>query len=242
MTGANTHISPCVCRTEQLYQKVMSLWHQLHVNMKSVVSWHYLLKDIRTVSEWTLDTVRLQQRLSVLLCSVPVCPVLIFVLCVSRFAVSLRQSASRSWTTWSLSWPTSCPTAERALCSRRVKDGSWSLRSSRPSSSAGTCWSTWRPVRLQQPCGNTDHLMLMRCQLVFTSLSLSPVEKDESVSRLYLTELHNITLRLKDTEQRLLSGIQTPAPSRRSADGAGSNSVQIAEQEVSLGPPAGCRQ
>lgn len=49
----------CVYRTEQLYQKVMSLWHQLHINMKSVVSWHYLLKDIRTVSGWNLDTVRL---------------------------------------------------------------------------------------------------------------------------------------------------------------------------------------
>lgn len=47
----------CVCRAEQLYQKVMSLWHQLHVNMKSVVSWHYLLKDIRNVSGWNLDTV-----------------------------------------------------------------------------------------------------------------------------------------------------------------------------------------
>ncbi|XP_075995247.1 microtubule-actin cross-linking factor 1 isoform X3 [Genypterus blacodes] len=47
-------------RMEQLYQKVMSLWHQLHVNMKSVVSWHYLLKDIRTVSAWNLDTVRRQ--------------------------------------------------------------------------------------------------------------------------------------------------------------------------------------
>lgn len=46
-----------IYRTEQLYQKVMSLWHQLHVNMKSVVSWHYLLKDIRTVSGWNLDTV-----------------------------------------------------------------------------------------------------------------------------------------------------------------------------------------
>uniref|UniRef100_A0A3Q2WWT3 Microtubule actin crosslinking factor 1 n=1 Tax=Haplochromis burtoni TaxID=8153 RepID=A0A3Q2WWT3_HAPBU len=45
-------------RAEQLYQKVMSLWHQLHVNMKSVVSWHYLLKDIKTVSGWNLDTVR----------------------------------------------------------------------------------------------------------------------------------------------------------------------------------------
>ncbi|CAN9504242.1 unnamed protein product [Ophioblennius macclurei] len=47
-------------RTEQLYQKVMSLWHQLHVNMKGVVSWHYLLKDVRTVNEWSLDTVRSQ--------------------------------------------------------------------------------------------------------------------------------------------------------------------------------------
>uniref|UniRef100_A0A8D0CB01 SH3 domain-containing protein n=1 Tax=Salvator merianae TaxID=96440 RepID=A0A8D0CB01_SALMN len=33
-------------RVEQLYQKVMSLWHQLHVNMKSLVSWNYLRKDI----------------------------------------------------------------------------------------------------------------------------------------------------------------------------------------------------
>lgn len=48
----------CVCRAEQLYQKVMSLWHQLHVNMKSVVSWNYLQKDIRAVSGWNLDTVR----------------------------------------------------------------------------------------------------------------------------------------------------------------------------------------
>lgn len=41
-----------------MYQKVMSLWHQLHLNMKSVVSWHYLLKDVGTVSGWTLDVVR----------------------------------------------------------------------------------------------------------------------------------------------------------------------------------------
>uniref|UniRef100_A0A4W5Q0N5 Microtubule actin crosslinking factor 1 n=1 Tax=Hucho hucho TaxID=62062 RepID=A0A4W5Q0N5_9TELE len=45
-------------RMEQLYQSVMSLWHNLHVNMKSVVSWHYLQKDISTVSSWSLDTVR----------------------------------------------------------------------------------------------------------------------------------------------------------------------------------------
>uniref|UniRef100_H2SL43 Microtubule actin crosslinking factor 1 n=1 Tax=Takifugu rubripes TaxID=31033 RepID=H2SL43_TAKRU len=47
-------------RVEQLYQKVMSLWHQQHVNMKSVVSWHYLLKDIRNISGWNVDTVRCQ--------------------------------------------------------------------------------------------------------------------------------------------------------------------------------------
>lgn len=46
-----------VCRMEQLYQNVMSLWHQLHMNMKSVVSWHYLQKDISNISSWTLDTV-----------------------------------------------------------------------------------------------------------------------------------------------------------------------------------------
>ncbi|XP_059365706.1 microtubule-actin cross-linking factor 1, isoforms 1/2/3/4 isoform X14 [Carassius carassius] len=47
-------------RMEQMYQNVMSLWHQLHVNMKSVVSWHYLQKDIRNISSWSLDTMRLQ--------------------------------------------------------------------------------------------------------------------------------------------------------------------------------------
>uniref|UniRef100_A0A672SX36 Microtubule actin crosslinking factor 1 n=1 Tax=Sinocyclocheilus grahami TaxID=75366 RepID=A0A672SX36_SINGR len=47
-------------RMEQMYQNVMSLWHQLHVNMKSGVSWHYLQKDIRNISSWSLDTMRLQ--------------------------------------------------------------------------------------------------------------------------------------------------------------------------------------
>ncbi|XP_051948301.1 microtubule-actin cross-linking factor 1-like [Xyrauchen texanus] len=46
-------------RMEQMYQNVMSLWHQLHVNMKSVVSWHYLQKDIRNISSWSLDTMHL---------------------------------------------------------------------------------------------------------------------------------------------------------------------------------------
>lgn len=76
----------CVYRAEQLYQKVMSLWHELHVNMKSVVSWNYLLKDIRTVSEWNLDTVRL------CVC-VRRCSVLFLFLCSAVLTFSLRPFA-----------------------------------------------------------------------------------------------------------------------------------------------------
>ncbi|XP_042296325.1 microtubule-actin cross-linking factor 1 isoform X12 [Sceloporus undulatus] len=46
------------CRVEQLYQKVMSLWHQLHVNMKSLVSWNYLRKDISMVQGWNVEKLR----------------------------------------------------------------------------------------------------------------------------------------------------------------------------------------
>ncbi|XP_041090094.1 microtubule-actin cross-linking factor 1, isoforms 1/2/3/5-like isoform X1 [Polyodon spathula] len=49
-----------VTRIEQQYQNVMTLWHQLHVNMKSVVSWNYLHKDIQNICSWTLDTVKTQ--------------------------------------------------------------------------------------------------------------------------------------------------------------------------------------
>nr|XP_033809538.1 microtubule-actin cross-linking factor 1 isoform X13 [Geotrypetes seraphini] len=45
-------------RVEQLYQKVMSLWHQLHVNTKSLISWNYLQKDIQMVQEWTMEKLR----------------------------------------------------------------------------------------------------------------------------------------------------------------------------------------
>ncbi|XP_053459744.1 dystonin isoform X25 [Nycticebus coucang] len=33
-------------RIEQQYQNVLTLWHESHVNMKSVVSWHYLINEI----------------------------------------------------------------------------------------------------------------------------------------------------------------------------------------------------
>ncbi|CAB1420218.1 unnamed protein product [Pleuronectes platessa] len=160
-------------RTEQLYQKVMSLWHQLHVNMKSVVSWHYLLKDVRTVSTWNLDTVR---------CQSPTERQQVLDHLESHLADFLSDSKESALFT----------PAERRELEKDVQQA-------------------------QQHC--QDLL-----------LNMETAEKDESVSRSYLSELQNISLRLNEAEQRLVRGIQTPPPSRLSGDTV-DNTVQIAEQE-----------
>ncbi|XP_056670298.1 dystonin isoform X31 [Monodelphis domestica] len=36
-------------RIEQQFQNVLALWHESHINMKSVVSWHYLVNEIDTI-------------------------------------------------------------------------------------------------------------------------------------------------------------------------------------------------
>nr|XP_032815510.1 plectin isoform X13 [Petromyzon marinus] len=43
-------------RMDQSYQNSMTLWHQLHVNMKSVISYLYLTKDIECIRSWTVTT------------------------------------------------------------------------------------------------------------------------------------------------------------------------------------------
>ncbi|NXB00198.1 MACF1 factor, partial [Cnemophilus loriae] len=45
-------------RVEQLYQKVMALWHQLHVNTKSLISWNYLRKDVALVQSFSMEKLR----------------------------------------------------------------------------------------------------------------------------------------------------------------------------------------
>ncbi|NXW90485.1 MACF1 factor, partial [Alopecoenas beccarii] len=45
-------------RVEQLYQKVMTLWHQLHMNTKSLISWNYLRKDITLVQSFSMEKLR----------------------------------------------------------------------------------------------------------------------------------------------------------------------------------------
>eukprot|EP00063_Salmo_salar_P058160 XP_014032995.1 PREDICTED: microtubule-actin cross-linking factor 1-like isoform X24 [Salmo salar] len=160
-------------RMEQLYQNVMSLWHNLHVSMKSVVSWHYLQKDIRTVSSWSLDTVRSQP---------PVARDQALDHLEAHLADFLSDSKESALFT---------PTERREL----ERDA---------------------------------HTAQEHCQDLL--VNMETVEKDESVSRSYLSELQNIKLRLEEAEQRLMRGIQTPPPSNRSGDSV-DNTVQIAEQE-----------
>ncbi|KAK6323662.1 hypothetical protein J4Q44_G00060010 [Coregonus suidteri] len=160
-------------RMEQLYQNVMSLWHQLHVNMKSVVSWHYLQKDIRTVSSWSLDTVRSQppverdQALDHLEAH------------LADFLSDSKESAVFN------------PTERREL----ERDA---------------------------------HTAQEHCQDLL--VNMETVEKDESVSRSYLSELQNIQLRLEEAEQKLMRGIQTLPPGNLSGNRV-DNTVQIAEHE-----------
>ncbi|KAG7462800.1 hypothetical protein MATL_G00188590 [Megalops atlanticus] len=45
-------------RIEQLYQNVLALWHQSHVNMKSVVSWHYLMTDIQAIRKANVASIK----------------------------------------------------------------------------------------------------------------------------------------------------------------------------------------
>uniref|UniRef100_A0A672SPZ7 Dystonin n=1 Tax=Sinocyclocheilus grahami TaxID=75366 RepID=A0A672SPZ7_SINGR len=49
----NKEATEMASRIEQLYQNALALWHHSHINMKSVVSWHYLMTDIRTIRKST---------------------------------------------------------------------------------------------------------------------------------------------------------------------------------------------
>ncbi|RXM29988.1 Dystonin, partial [Acipenser ruthenus] len=47
-----------VSRIEQLYQNVLTLWHHSHINMKSVVSWHYLMNDIEAIQNSNVASIK----------------------------------------------------------------------------------------------------------------------------------------------------------------------------------------
>nr|XP_029519420.1 microtubule-actin cross-linking factor 1 isoform X1 [Oncorhynchus nerka] len=160
-------------RMEQLYQNVMSLWHNLHVSMKSVVSWHYLQKDIRTVASWSLDTVR------------------------SQTPVARDQALNHL----------------EAHLADFLSDSKESI--------------LFNPAERRE-LERDAHTAQEHCQDLL--VNMETVEKDESVSRSYLSELQNIKLRLEEAEQKLMRGIQTLPPSNLSGNSV-DNTVQIAEQE-----------
>ncbi|TRY65247.1 hypothetical protein DNTS_014059, partial [Danionella cerebrum] len=54
----NKEATEMASRMEQLYQNVLTLWHHSHVNMKSVVSWHYLKNDMRSIRKSTVASIK----------------------------------------------------------------------------------------------------------------------------------------------------------------------------------------
>lgn len=53
-------------RIEQQFQNVLALWHESHVNMKSVVSWHYLTNEIEAVRAGNVASVCIMSTMGLL--------------------------------------------------------------------------------------------------------------------------------------------------------------------------------
>ncbi|KAI2516361.1 microtubule actin crosslinking factor 1, partial [Homo sapiens] len=161
-------------RVEQSYQKVMALWHQLHVNTKSLISWNYLRKDLDLVQTWNLE--------------------------------KLRSSA-----------PGECHQIMKNL-QAHYEDF---LQDSRDS----VLFSVADRLRLEEE--------VEACKARFQHLmkSMENEDKEETVAKMYISELKNIRLRLEEYEQRVVKRIQSLASSRTDRDAWQDNALRIAEQE-----------
>lgn len=69
-------------------------------------------------------------------------------------------------------------------------------------------------------------VLIVFCACAFTE------DKEETVAKMYISELKNIRLRLEECEQRLVKRIQTPASSGTDRDAWQASALRIAEQEV----------
>uniref|UniRef100_A0A7N4PBQ1 Plectin n=1 Tax=Sarcophilus harrisii TaxID=9305 RepID=A0A7N4PBQ1_SARHA len=54
----NKEAQEAVSRLEGLHQTLESLWHQLHVDMKSLLAWQCLTREIQLIRSWSLVTFR----------------------------------------------------------------------------------------------------------------------------------------------------------------------------------------
>ncbi|KAJ1063908.1 hypothetical protein K5549_009220 [Capra hircus] len=138
-------------RVEQSYQKVMALWHQLHVNTKSLISWNYLRKDLDLVKTWNLE--------------------------------KLRSSA---------------PGEYHQVMKNLQAHYEDFLQESRDSA----LFSVADRLRLEEE--------VEACKTHFQHLmkSMENEDKEETVAKMYISELKNIRLRLEECEQRLIQRIQ----------------------------------
>ncbi|XP_019367899.1 PREDICTED: microtubule-actin cross-linking factor 1 isoform X15 [Gavialis gangeticus] len=161
-------------RVEQLYQKVMALWHQLHVNTKSLISWNYLRKDLTLVQGWNTEKLR-----------------------------SLAQGE----------------------CQQAMKSLQTHYEDFLQDSCDSELFSVADRLHLEEEVDS--------CKEHFQQLleSMENEDKDETVARMYLSELKNIRLHLEECEQRLVNRIQTPASTRADGDAIQENTFRVAEQE-----------
>ncbi|XP_049734789.1 microtubule-actin cross-linking factor 1 isoform X2 [Elephas maximus indicus] len=161
-------------RVEQSYQKVMALWHQLHVNTKSLISWHYLRKDLDLVQSWNIE--------------------------------KLRSLA---------------PGEYHQIMKNLQAHYEDFLQDSRDS----LLFSVTERLRLEEEVD--------ACKAHFQHLmkSMENEDKEETVARMYISELKNIRLRLEECEQRLVKRIHSLSSSRTDEDARQDNALRIAEQE-----------
>lgn len=50
-------LTPPLPRLEAAHQHLLVLWHQLHLDMRSLLSWQYLIRDIQQIQSWSHLTV-----------------------------------------------------------------------------------------------------------------------------------------------------------------------------------------
>uniref|UniRef100_A0A4W3HHY9 Microtubule actin crosslinking factor 1 n=1 Tax=Callorhinchus milii TaxID=7868 RepID=A0A4W3HHY9_CALMI len=157
-------------RVEQMYQNVMALWHQLHVNMKSVVSWNYLVKDIEIVCSWNKENVR------------------------TRFLYLFEQ--------------------QQVMKKLHMHYADFLV-----DSQESQVFSIADRLRLEEEVDNCKE----RCE----QLLVATEAKDETLSKTYISDLQNVTLRLEKCEDRLIRRLQAPLEGDPVQDSA----LRIAEQE-----------
>ncbi|XP_078423163.1 microtubule-actin cross-linking factor 1-like isoform X1 [Cetorhinus maximus] len=157
-------------RVEQMYQNVMALWHQLHINMKSVVSWNYLVKDIETIHSWNKETFK-----------------------------TLKTNEQ----------------------SQVMKNLQMHYEDFLEDSQESQVFSIADRLRLEEEVDNCKE----HCEKLLVSMETE--EKDETLSKTYITELQNICLHLEKYKDRLIRRLQASVEGDAMQDSA----FRIVEQE-----------